>query len=139
MSEENKQVSRRFFELLNTVNLDELGSVVADDHVNHDAAIPQDTIGLDGLKQLLSAYLAAFPGLIFEIDQILAEGNLVCTRWTGSGINSGDLMGIPATNQQVRSSGITIARIEGGKIAESWVERDALGLMVQLGVVSLPG
>ena len=139
MSEENKQVSRRFFEFLNTVNLDELGSVVADDHVNHDAAIPQDTIGLDGLKQLLSAYLAAFPGLIFEIDQILAEGNLVCTRWTGSGINSGDLMGIPAANQQVRSSGITIARIEGGKIAESWVERDALGLMVQLGVVSLPG
>ncbi len=139
MSEENKEISRRFFELFNTANVDELGGVVAEDHVNHDPANPGDIVGVDGMKQLMSTYLAGFPDLKFEIDAIIAEGDLVCTQWTASGTHSGDLMGISATHKEVRSSGITVTRIEGGKMAESWVERDALGLMQQLGVVSLPG
>ncbi len=139
MSEENKEISRRFFELWNARNVDEVGGLVTDDHVNHDPANPGDIIGVDGIKQLMSAYLAAFPDLKFEINAIFAEGYLVCTQWTASGTHSGDLMGIPATHKEVRSTGISISRIAGGKIAESWVERDAMGLMQQLGVVSLPG
>ncbi len=139
MSEENKQISRRFFELWNARNVDQVGGLVTDDHVNHDPANPGDIIGVDGIKQLMSAYLAAFPDLKFEISRIFAEGDLVCTQWAASGTHSGDLMGIPATHKEVRSTGISISRIAGGKIAESWVERDALGMMQQLGVVSLPG
>ena len=139
MSEENKHISRRFFELWNAKNVDKVGGLVTDDHVNHDPANPGDIIGVDGIKQLMSAYLAAFPDLKFEINRIFAEGDLVCTQWAASGTHSGDLMGIPATHKEVRGTGISISRIAGGKIAESWVERDALGMMQQLGVVSLPG
>ena len=63
------------------------------------------------------------------------EGNMVATRWTGRGTHTGELMGIPPTGKQVTVVGITISRVEDGKVVEEWTNWDTLGMLQQLGVV----
>ena len=70
-------------------------------------------------------------------DQI-AEDDKVVTRWTAVGSHQGELMGIPPTGRRVTVTGITINRIVGGKIMETWNNYDALGQLQQLGVVPPP-
>ncbi len=68
----------------------------------------------------------------------MAEGDRVATRWTGTGTHEGELMGIAPTGNRVEVAGMVISRISGGKIAESWSNYDALGMMQQLGVIPSP-
>jgi len=69
------------------------------------------------------------------IEDIIAEGETVMTRWSCRGTHKGDLRGIAPTGKQINISGVTIARLANGKFVEGWVNWDALGLMQQLGVV----
>ena len=69
----------------------------------------------------------------------LAEGDKVVQRWTFRGIHRGAFQGIPSTGRQVTLTGISIWRVDGGKIVESWHELDTLGLMRQLGAIPAPG
>jgi predicted ester cyclase len=67
-------------------------------------------------------------------DQVVA-GDKVATRWTATGVHSGDFNGIPATGHRVSLTGISIDRIASGKIVESWEVTDDAGLLRQLGVL----
>ena len=79
--------------------------------------------------------LSAFSDRQVEIaDQVIA-GDKVATRWQATGVHSGDFNGIPATGRHFRMTGISIARIAGGKIVESWEVTDDAGLLRQLGVL----
>ena len=69
------------------------------------------------------------------VEQQLAEGDLVATRWTGRGTHEGELMGVDPTHNQVTVSGLTISRLEGGKIVEEYQNWDTFGMMQQLGAV----
>jgi predicted ester cyclase len=69
------------------------------------------------------------------IEDIIAEGETVMTRWSCRGTHKGDLSGVAPTGKQVTISGMTVGRLANGKIAEGYVNWDALGLMQQLGVV----
>jgi predicted ester cyclase len=73
-----------------------------------------------------------------EIEDQVAEGDKVVTRLTAYGVHKRDLPGIPATGREVTMTGTVIHRIEGGKIAEKWSDKDALGLLQQLGVLPMP-
>ena len=90
----------------------------------------------EGTKQRAVVYWRAFPDLRMTIDDQLAEGGSVVTRWTGRGTHSGALAGIRATGKVVAVSGISIDRLVGGKIVESWLETDRLGMLQQLGAIS---
>lgn len=140
MSTENKTISRRVGEEgFGGGQMDVIDELVADDFVNRDETVPPDLPpGREGLKALAQGYLAAFPDLAFTIEEQIAEGDLVVSRWTATGTHQGDLMGIPATGKQVRVTGVTIDRIQGGKIVETWTSWDRLGLLQQLGVVQEP-
>ena len=81
---------------------------------------------------------AAYPDTHYTIDDMLAEGDKVVSRWTAHGTHQGVLMGIPATGKQVTVTGITIDRIVDDQVVESWSIFDALGMLQQLGVVLLP-
>lgn len=136
MSEENKALARRWFEeLFNRENLDIADEIVAEDHVNHDPAFPQNSPGPDGAKEVVNLYHGAFPDAQITIEDQIAEGDRVVTRWTGRGTHQGDLMGVPPSGNRVTVAGITINRIAGGKIAESWDNYDALGMMQQVGAI----
>jgi steroid delta-isomerase-like uncharacterized protein len=136
MSAENKALSRRLLEeAFNKGNLDVIDELLAEGFVNHDAALPGPQVGIDGAKASITGYRDAFPDLKITIEDQIAGGDGVATRWSASGTHQGELMGMPATGKQATVTGITIDRIVDGRIAESWTNWDTLGLMQQLGAV----
>ena len=139
-SETNKTVSRRFYEeVWNKGNLAVLNEIVANDHVNSGpGTLPGLPTGPEGAKQFVMIYRNAFPDTHFTIDEQIAEGDKVVTRWTAHGTHQGELLGIPATGKSSTVTGISIDRIVNGKIAESWGIFDQFGMMQQLGVIPMP-
>jgi steroid delta-isomerase-like uncharacterized protein len=139
MSAQNKAIVRRVFdEVWVKGNMAVVDELIAPNHVDH-RAMPGMPPGREGVKQLVSMYRGAFPDFRATIEDQLAEGDKVVTRWSAQGTHRGALMGIPATGKQVKFSGITINRIVGGKVSESWASVDQLGIMQQLGLVPSPG
>ncbi|GAA2446361.1 ester cyclase [Streptomyces mauvecolor] len=80
----------------------------------------------------------ATPGTHTIEDQI-AEGDKVVTRLTARGVQEGDLPGIPRTGNQMEMTAVVIHRIENGRLAEKWSEKDLLRLLQELDVVPTPG
>jgi steroid delta-isomerase-like uncharacterized protein len=140
MSEENKALTRRSWEIGSEGSLETLGDalqeVYADDIVMHEP--DEDVRGIEGLKQYVSMIRSALPDLHLTLEDDIAEGNKVVSRWRAQGTHRGELMGIAPTGNQVAITGITIHRIEDGKIVEEWENWDALGLMQQIGAVASP-
>ena len=138
MSEDNKAVARGVFEAWERGDLDALDGLVAGDAVDHDAYNPFREEGLEGLKKLVQMYVGAFPDTSFAIEQQVAEGDLVATRWTATGTHQGELMGNPASGRSVKITGTAIDRIQDGKVVESWGNWDTLGMFQQLGMAGQP-
>jgi steroid delta-isomerase-like uncharacterized protein len=138
-NEQNEAVVRRTFEMFSSGDTSGAEEVIAADAVNHDPAQPEDTHGPEGFKQAVELYKGAFPDLTFSVDEIFSDGDLVCTRWSTTGTHDGELMGIPASGKQTAVSGISIDRVVDGKVAESWVHWDNLGLMQQIGAFEAAG
>ena len=138
--ETNKAVSRRFLEeVFSKGDLAVADEIVAKDHVNTGPSNPPGLpLGLEGSKQFVTLYRNAFPDLRFTIDEQIAEGDKVVTRWTAFGTHKGELAGILATGKSTTVTGIVVDRIVDGKIAESWPTFDQFGLMQQLGVIPMP-
>jgi steroid delta-isomerase-like uncharacterized protein len=140
MSEENKAAVRRFFEEgFNTGDGAVFDECVADGWVDHDPQNPfPDATGPAGARKAMEHYRAAFPDLRFTIEEQIADGDMVCTRFTGSGTQDGDLPDLPATHKRTTVGGLALDRVEGGKIAETWTYWDTLGMLEQLGAVPAP-
>ena len=133
--EENKALVRRHMEeYWNQGKLEIAAEIHAPDIVFHDPASPEINSS-EAYNQFATMYHTAFPDIHFTIEDIVAAGDRVCTRWSCSGTHQGELMGIPATGKKTTTTGIDIYRIVGGKIAEEWVNWSTLGLMQQLGVI----
>jgi len=140
MLTDNKTVSRRFLEeVWNKGNLAVLNEIITRDHVNSGpGTLPGLPNGPEGSKQLVTVYRNAFPDVHFTIDDQIAEGDKVVTRWTAHGTHQGELVGIPATGKSSTVTGISVDRLVNGKIAESWGIFDQFGMMQQLGVIPMP-
>jgi steroid delta-isomerase-like uncharacterized protein len=104
-------------------NVAAVDEFMADEYVEHPrpSTLPP---GTEGLKQLIAAYRTAFPDLKMTLDDIFAEGEMVAFRWSVSGTHLGDWLGVPPTGNHVRATGITVFRIAGGKVVESWTSID---------------
>jgi steroid delta-isomerase-like uncharacterized protein len=134
-SEQNKAIVRRAFEEPWKGNLDIVDELVASDYVGHDPATPEPLHGPEGVKEFISTYRAAFPDARIRVEEQLAEGDLVATRWSGRGTHEGELMGISPTGRRVSVSGLTISRLEGGKIVEEFQNWDTFGMLQQLDAI----
>jgi steroid delta-isomerase-like uncharacterized protein len=136
MSEQNKAIVRRLFaELWSNGNLSLADQLFTPNYTHHDSSSPDFGHGPESERKRATLYRTAFPDLHLTIEDIIAEGDTVMTRWTCRGTHKGDLNGIAPTGKQVTISGMTVARLANGKLAEGYVNWDALGLMQQLGVV----
>ena len=135
MSEENKAAVRAMFEAWSTGDLGVVDEIVAPDASDHDPYNPHGGEGAEGLKKTMAMYREAFPDVRFTIEDQIAEGDKVVTRWTATGTHQGELMGAPATGKTSTISGIGIDRFEDGKIVEAWNSWDTLGMFQQLGLV----
>lgn len=139
MSAANKALARRIVEEAFTAGrLEVVDELVARDYVGHDPSLPEDARGPEGVKELIAGYRAAFPDIRVTVEDQIAEGDMVVTRWAATGTHQGELMGMPPTGKQGTVTGMTIDRIADGKIVESWDNWDTLGLMQQLGAVPAP-
>ena len=143
-AEQDKMIIRRWFkeafEKGNTALVDE---IFAHDVLSHDRTGPGPNgewpRGAEAPRAIINAYHGAFPDVQFTIEDQLAEGDIVVTRWSAKGTNRGSLMGAPATGKTATVTGIEADRIKNGKIAESWANFDVLGMLVQLGLAPKPG
>ena len=136
MSEGNKANVRRLFEeVWNKGYLPVADELFAPTYTHHDSSTPDVGRGPESEKKRATLYRTAFPDLRLTIEDIIAEGETVMARWSCRGTHKGDLSGIAPTGKQFTISGVSIARLANGKMAEGWINWDALGLMQQLGVV----
>ena len=135
MSEANKALFRRFIqEVINEKNTDKMDILISENWLDHNPP-PGAAPGVEGMKQMMGMFFAAFPDLNVTIDQLIAEGDMVVGRMTNTGTHQGDLMGIAPTGKRVTFSEIHMVRIENGKAVEHWGNIDDLGMMQQLGVI----
>jgi steroid delta-isomerase-like uncharacterized protein len=136
MSEQNKAVARKALEIFGSGDLDALDELISADAVDHDTQNPnRDVHGPEGSKRTISMYRAAFPDLRMVVEDQIAEGDKVVTRWTAIGTHEGDLPGLPASGNKSTVTGIGIDRFEDGKIVEAWNNWDTLGMLQQLGAM----
>jgi steroid delta-isomerase-like uncharacterized protein len=138
MLEQHKAIVRRVYEeIWSQGKLHLADELLAPDYVNRDPATPGGAVhGPEGFKQLVSTYRTAFPDLTFTVQEQVAEGDVVVTRWIATGTHLGPLMGIPATGR--RADAITcmaFQRFRDGKIVEVIANWDTLGLLRQLGII----
>ena len=120
----------------NKGNLNFIDEVTDPNFVSHDPSSPEDMGGgVEGTRRFTEMYRNAFPDIQMSVEDMIAEGDKVVTRWTVRATHQGELMGIPPSGKRVEVTGISIDRIEGGKFLETWCNYDALGIMQQLGVM----
>jgi len=138
-TDENKQIARRAFdELWNQGKLEMIDEIYESNQVSYGLGVDLPA-GQAGIRQFIAMYRVAYPDTHFTVEDQIAEGDKVATRWTAMGTHQGELMGIPATGKRVTVAGMTINRIVNDKIVESWNNFDALGQLQQLGVIPAPG
>jgi steroid delta-isomerase-like uncharacterized protein len=139
MSEENKSVVGRWFaEVTNRGKLEVADELLASGYVCHDPNSEAGEVRAEALKESVGYFRNALADMGFEIEDMIAEGDKVVTRWTLRGTHSGELFGVAPAGKPVAMSGIVISRVTEGKIAEEWDEYDLMGLMRQLGAISEP-
>ena len=137
-NERNEQISRQTLDAFSTGDMSIVDELTAENAVNHDPATPEEARGPEGFKELVQMYRTGFSDLHLTVDAQFSDGDMVCTRWTSEGTNDGELMGMPATGKPVSVTGISIDKIQDGKVVESWNQWDNLGLMQQLGLAPEP-
>ncbi len=131
-ADENKLLVRDFVgRVINGRDLDAAGTYVAEDVVEQ-VPFPGQGPGLAGLKDVLRGLFAAFPDMHWTIDEQIAEADKVLTRFTWTGTHDGEFFGVPASGRTVSVWGMVIDRIERGRIKDTRILMDALGLMRQI-------
>jgi steroid delta-isomerase-like uncharacterized protein len=137
MSTENKALIQRWFEEVwnqgRTAAIDEM---LASDGIVH--GLGPTLRGPAEFKPFHATYRSAFPDVTFQMDQIVSEGDMVAARWSAAGTHRGDSLGFMATSRRAQFIGMSFTRIRDGKIVEGWNIFDQLGMLQQLGVVTLP-
>jgi steroid delta-isomerase-like uncharacterized protein len=126
---------RRFYDRINAGDVDGFGELLADDFVEHEE-MPGLAPTREGAKEFFRTYMAAFPDLRFDAEDILASGDKVVARVRVTGTHTGDFMGMPATGKSVNVQAIDIVRFgDDGLGHEHWGVFDVMSMMQQLGAV----
>ena len=136
-ADQSKALVRRFYdEVCNAKNLGIADELYSPDHKVHDPLL-QMPIGPKGIKQMIGMFQKAFDNARWSIEEMhsSADGEMVTVRWIGSGTHTGELMGIQPTRKPVEVTGMTLFRIRGNRIVESWNSWDTLGMLQQIGAI----
>ncbi len=127
-----------FYTTLESGDLNSLDQWVSPNFVDHSQ--PQGSPGgLEGFRRYFASLRGAFPDLRLTVEDVLVDGGKVAVRVTGRGTQTGEYMGVQPTGRQVVVPFIDIMRVEADRIVEHWGAQDLLGLMRDLGMISLPG
>ena len=135
---ENETIVRRYMEEgVSRGNVAIADEVLAAGFVFHFPGVPVP-MDVNGWKGTTALFHTAFPDQTTTVDALIAEGDQVAARFTFRGTHQGDFQGLAPTGKTATMTGIAFWRLAEGKIAEHWVEIDAMGLMQQLGAIPAP-
>jgi predicted ester cyclase len=128
--------SRRFLTTIAAEGeLPPLDGLLAEGYHDHVPSEEPDAIGMDAFRRTVEEWRGGFD-FAFTVEDQIAQGDRVCTRWTWNATHTGDFLGIPASGRKVRMTGTLVHLFSPeGKITEGWWEYDRLGLMGQLGAL----
>jgi predicted ester cyclase len=138
--EENKALIQRYIKAVDDNQSSDwsvIDDYLAEDFVAHNPPAPGVSLDRDGMKQAAEIFRVGSPGS-HEISMQIAEDDLVMSRIIGRGVHSGELFGIPPTNNEVETDGIVVHRVRDGKIVEYWSVVDVARVLQQLGVMPGP-
>lgn len=131
--ESNEQIVSRFVEECFDDNYRELvDEYIADDFVGHEPSLPEPFRGREGFKEILESYRSGFSDITSEVTDIATEGDTVAVRWIFRGKHEGPVMGIEPTGNEIEMDGMEFNRLEDGKIVETRLMPDTLGMLKQL-------
>ncbi len=138
MPTDNAAIIQRFIhEVLNQGHYEVCDEIVAEDFLELDK-LPGQRQGRDGLKEVVAMMRSAFPDMHWDIEEVISSGDKVVTRFTWTGTQRGDFLGIPATGRPVTVKGVVIDRLVNGVMTDSRILMDTFGMMIQLGVIPPP-
>lgn len=135
----NKEIAQRICAEVNRGNVDALDDLIATDVVTHGDALIPTISGRESLKNGIKALLAAFPNVQFTVERLFAEADKVVVHVRANGTHTGAWLGAAPTNREMVWTASAIARFVDGKLVETWIIQDELGIMQQLGLVPTPG
>ena len=138
MHETSDMVRAFIEEVLNQGQIDATERFFWEDMVEQ-VPFPGQGPGVEGLKDVVRGMRAAFPDMHWRVEEQLTEGDRVLTRFEWTGTHRGAFLGVDATGRSVKVWGMVIDRFQGGRIKETRLIMDTLGLMIQLGAVPPPG
>ena len=136
--QDNGAIVRDFVEAtINQGRIDSAERFVWEDVVEQ-VPFPGQGPGLEGLKNVLRGFRAGFPDIHFAIEEQIAEGDKVLSRFEWTGTHRGEFLSVPATGRPVKVWGMVVDRLVDGRIKETRIIMDTLGLMMQLGAIPPP-
>ena len=129
--ENNKALVRRFLEAQAKGNLNVIDEVLTPHFVDHDR-LPGQAPDREGYKRAIAEYHAAFSNVRFLVEDQVAEGEKVVTRFIVRATHDlGELMGVAPTGTEVTYKAMAIHRIVGGKIVEEWAEGSNISAVME--------
>jgi steroid delta-isomerase-like uncharacterized protein len=132
--EQNKATARRWSEeLWGRGNLAVADEIIAPDYVRHDPGDPFPARGPEDVKRIVTMLRSMLPDFRIQLEAMIAEGDIVVSRYTATATDTKGYMGMPPTGKTIRTSAIQIFRFANGRIVESWAARDDVGTLRQLG------
>ena len=137
VEEQNKKLIVRLIEEMDKGNFDIFDELSSDDYVCHFSWIPE-ALNREARKQFMKATMVSFPDFNHTIEDVIAQGDKVVLRLTNRGTHEGAFRGIPPTGKEIEYTAIFVGRFVDGKVVETWVEANILGLMTQLGMELKP-
>ena len=134
VAENIKMYSRVWDDIINKGKLNEFNETNFTKSITMHAS-PNDIIGIDSARVYYANYLTGFSNITFTIKDVFGMGNKLVKHWNFKGTHTGVFFGIKATGKKVDIDGVTLVRMENGKIAEERDFLDNLEFMQQLGLI----
>jgi steroid delta-isomerase-like uncharacterized protein len=138
--ERNKAVVHRLVEeVFNNGTVQVLREITAPDVIFYSPTRPAPFRGPEGIAEFVTGLRTGFPDLRIAVEAVVAAGDLVAVRWkTTRQTHTGVYLGLPPTGRRVTMTAMEFFRLVDGRVAEVWLELDAVGGMRQLGVLPPP-
>ena len=138
-TEKNKAIVRRLYEeVINKRNMAVVDELIATNYIDHDKNPELVARDPKSFRQVVTMLLTAFPDMRVTVEDQVAEGDKVASRFTMRGTHKGEFMGIAPTGNDVAFGDLVIMRVEEGKIVELWAQLDYLWMFQQLGMELKP-
>ena len=138
VEEQNKELVKRMYETFEKGDFEAYKEVVAPEYAWYLPSRSTKPISREETIEFGKMLRNAFPDFAYSVEELIAEDDIVISRFIFRGTHEGEFQGIPATGNKVEMSGFMMTRIENGKIVEDKEEYDGLGFMMQLGMELKP-